>query len=180
MRKFFCRHKGTEGQRGRGQKTEGRRQKAEDGGRQSADGVERIADRKEKRNTIPKILRYSFIVLVLLINQKDYEHFNKVWREIVWLWCFAFAHSCYGGQDAAPLRESKMRRRKNKRPRLFLLLLFVELLGLLLFNKEEELTMGFIRIANPFVRPLHFCHHIFFVIHLDNFKKFAIVCENLI
>ena len=29
--------------------------------------------------------------IVLLTNQKDYEHFNKVWREIVRLWCIAFA-----------------------------------------------------------------------------------------
>ncbi len=31
--------------------------------------------------------------IVLLISQKDYEHFNKVWREIVRLWCFAFAEA---------------------------------------------------------------------------------------
>jgi hypothetical protein len=31
------------------------------------------------QRTIPKILRYSFIVIVLLINQKDYEHLITVW-----------------------------------------------------------------------------------------------------
>ena len=39
-----------------------------------AGSVQRIADRGRK-NTIPKILRYSFIVLVFLINRKDYEPF---------------------------------------------------------------------------------------------------------
>jgi hypothetical protein len=31
------------------------------------------------QRAIPKILRYFSIVIVLLINQKDYEHFIKVW-----------------------------------------------------------------------------------------------------
>ncbi len=39
-----------------------------------AGSVQRIADRGRK-NTIPKILRYSFIVLAFLTNRKDYEHF---------------------------------------------------------------------------------------------------------
>ena len=32
----------------------------------------------EMLKAIPKILRYSFIVIVLLTNQKDYEHFVNV------------------------------------------------------------------------------------------------------
>ena len=44
---------------------------------QIAYSVQRIADRGRK-NTIPKILRYSFIVLVFLINRKDYEPFINV------------------------------------------------------------------------------------------------------
>ena len=33
--------------------------------------------------------------IVLLINRKDYEHFNKAWRESVRLWCFAFAEASW-------------------------------------------------------------------------------------
>jgi hypothetical protein len=36
------------------------------------------AESTEILRRIPKILRYSFTVIVLLINQKDYEHFINV------------------------------------------------------------------------------------------------------
>jgi len=50
----------------------------------------RLAVDINRRNKNSKIVSAGSAI-VLLINQKDYEHFNKVWREIVRLWRFGFA-----------------------------------------------------------------------------------------
>jgi hypothetical protein len=87
--------------RGKGKRGEGyykvhKSKRAEDRRQRAVVSVQRRAyGGQEKRNTIPKILRYSFIILVLLTNRKDYEHFSYDWGFLIfwflpicWRACF--------------------------------------------------------------------------------------------